>query len=917
MLRHSATHSSCQPQVFAIFQQAQHNTASHRKLVHALHDLVTSTEASDSFIMAIIHCFNVILGVRGNEDVAIRSLRLLLGFIVWSGERDDVSVLLSSGSQLSPTARLIERLMLHAVNGLEAKDRIVRLRCCQLLVACVNAIDELSDNVWSDFRSKMTERLFDRHASVRVQAIHAMARLQSLPVIDGQLDANGSERFIRDVFIDHMSHDPSPDVRRAALLNLDVIPGITLDAIIDRRRDVDPAVRRALYSKKMEELEARFMSISQRNKFLLSGLSDRDKLVRKSCIEVLFGRWIQNVDNNLIKLIFTLDVVINTRVAEAALLSFYELAPNIFSTPFSPAYFENLTPETAIALRVFCCGRKELAQDILPDLTVMAGHIRRIYELLVSTLGSSVSPCPPNSLPIDQESIASSIAEYEFMIKELFSVVNLLDKSDEAGRRAVQSILLEMLSNLELGHAVFTSALELMSSLSPGLISLIDTVGQLIGDLHSLSTDQDMENPDLSEDHDLRHSLESLCIGNDLGKDVRIMSQIRCLEVVCTLFGKVSRRDLLESSQSDPDITVKETVDSLINEIVIPAINSSFAAVQERGLHALTIASSVSLTLSQSYIDLFIDFFRLGVEDIRHTSVHAAFDLLCIHGDESLVSSSSDGGSQKEPISTQIISSLYDKDPELQAIAAEGYAKLFLHKLTTDLEVLGALFQLYVHPGTSSNNRLRQTLAYFFQAFSYSSIENQLLLAKAAFPHLRDPSFVPQLVDLCDHANLVTPIEGKNLESAHVYLGEACAWSALEEVSRKTEPPSTTKERSVYTTIISRLRIDLSWPGRSLKRLLFIVGQLIRVVTDKPTLTALKRVVAILVELDDPNMLLEKEDLDEMRGRLESLNLTNRVPKKIAGVHRRPEPAASTTSLAGGGGIPDVMDDIAELLEED
>ena len=76
--------------------------------------------------------------------------------------------------------RFIENLMLYLLENLDAKDRNVRLRLCQVLVACVNGVDELSDSVWMLFRVKMVERLFDKEPSIRVQAVHATARLQVL-----------------------------------------------------------------------------------------------------------------------------------------------------------------------------------------------------------------------------------------------------------------------------------------------------------------------------------------------------------------------------------------------------------------------------------------------------------------------------------------------------------------------------------------------------------------------------------------------------------------------------------------------------------------------------------------------------------------------------------------------------------------
>jgi condensin complex subunit 3 len=74
--------------------------------------------------------------------------------------------------------KFIDNLMLYLLEHVDSKDKLVRTRICQLMVACVNGIDELSDSLWNLFRSKMIERLFDKEPTVRIQAVHTTARLQ-------------------------------------------------------------------------------------------------------------------------------------------------------------------------------------------------------------------------------------------------------------------------------------------------------------------------------------------------------------------------------------------------------------------------------------------------------------------------------------------------------------------------------------------------------------------------------------------------------------------------------------------------------------------------------------------------------------------------------------------------------------------
>ena len=80
---------------------------------------------------------------------------------------------------------------------------------------------------------------------------------------------------------------------------------------------------------------------------------------------------------------------------------------------------------------------------------------------------------------------------------------------------------------------------------------------------------------------------------------------------------------------------------------------------------------------------------------------------------------------------------LQHQDPEIQAIAVEGFTKWLLLRATDSFDVLGDLVVLYFQASTQSNPRAAQCLSYFLQAFSFSSAPNQLAMAKAFMETLR------------------------------------------------------------------------------------------------------------------------------------------------------------------------------------
>jgi condensin complex subunit 3 len=866
------------PSVQETFHKAQLNAAGHRKLIHGLRRLHLECEGEDGereFFLSVVKCLNVLLAVRKNEEVVNRSLRFLVGFIVLSAERDEAGVLGGSSS----TTRFIENMMLYGLEGVDAKDRFVRARLAQVLVACVNAVDELSDHVWRVFRVKMTERLFDKEAAVRVQATHALARLQSLEL------AEGSGLLVRDVFIELLAHDPAAEVRKAVLAHIDVVVPAeaneqggpaTLDAILQRRRDVDAGVRRHFYANKMSEIDVRVLSMKQRDAVLRAGLGDRDANVRRACIEMVFGRWIQTANNNLLQLLLSLDVLRHLPVAESALKAFYEMSPDMFSDGVPGAYFENLTPETAVAVRVYCQGAgRDRAADLLPELSTLANHMRRLYE---------------GTLTSDDE---AARAETEFILGELMAMTELLDGSDEMGRRVLQTVFVEMLANLELDELLFGKTLHLLSHLSPDLDAFLAMVGQLVADLHELYSAPEGPVP---LEQQLQRSLESLALGGEtcvVSEDVRILAQLRCLDIV-------------GAALQLPGVSLVRypLLLELLNDAVIPAVNSPYAAVQAKGLLALGLACTLSRELSCEYISLLTEFFKHGQEETRATALKILFDVLLVFGADEL-----------PPILDDLIPALYDLDTSVQAVAAEGYAKLLLHRIVADVDVISGLFQLYFHPSTADNTRLRQTLTYCFQVYAFSSASNQQLIAQAFLPVLEawqaaHPTGAPnmsfssvagQLLELTDPARLVEHAERKEGLHAHAILAEELAWMALRHVG---EP-----QGKFYAGLLTKLRIDNQWPSKALKRLLFVTGQLIRMLGagDKTTLTAMKKIVALLVEMDDPTQLLEPEDLVDLRSRMTEIS----VPEKPS-VGIKPKAVRTKTSALS---TTNIMDEITDLLD--
>lgn len=883
-------------QVRHFFHAAQLSGAGHRKLIHNMRKLFLESgelgmAGEEEFFLSIVHCLNIMLAVRKTEEVVSRGMRFLLGFIVWSAEKDEAGVL----GGPTPATRLIENLMLYALEGIDSRERLVRVRLAQLMVACVNSVDELGDGVWRVFRTKMTERLFDKEAAVRVQAVHAMSRLQQLPLTeDGSI-------LVQDVFLELLAHDPVADVRKTVLEVVDVTEA-TLESIVLRRRDSDASVRKTLFANKMSEIDVRVLSIRQRDELLRCGLRDRDAGVRKAAIEMVFTRWIAVANNNLVQLLLSLDVIQHADVAESALQAFYEGNPDMFASGFPTDSFRHLTPETAIALRVYCeqVGG-ERAAELIPEMSELAGHVQRIYEEAFFADGGSSG------------GEGEFRTDAEFIILQILKVSMLLDTADEMGRRVMQGVLVELLANLELSETLFEASLATLAHLTPTPAAFINVVGALLSDLHDLY--EPCSSVSADDEGLLQRSLESLSLAAEqqavLSEDTRILSQIRCLQIIGQSFKCPS---VPRSLSSHPMLL------GLLNDAVIPAVNSPYAAVQGKGLYCLGLACLLSEELAEEYCPLIVEFYRQGSEETRLMALKIIFDLVLGHAQRVDVATGS-GASETllESISDALVPLSAGDDAqrmrEIQSVAVEGFAKLLLHRLIASETFLCRLLRLYYDPVTADNPRLRQILSYFLQAFALSSADHQMLLAKTVLPLLEsllqtvpDANLLTigmQLLELTDSAKLI-PVEGrseamtlaKETANAHSHLAEVLAWAALSTAA------SHSAASKLYTQLLCRLRIDSSWSPSAIKRLLFVAGQLIRT-TEKTQQTHVKRLVALLVELDDPTQVLEGEELRELRERLASIELVVKQPTS------KPARPRQHSALAP---ITNVMDEISDML---
>lgn len=537
-------------QVCSTFSDSQHHSSSHRKNVHTLIKLQQQCasqgeEGERHFFLSFLHCLHHVLSVRKNEDLSNKMMRFVCGFLVR---------LCQQHSNEPSAMRFVENALLYALDNIDAKDKYVRSRLAQIVVAGVSAVEEVGDGVWQLLQVKMVERLYDKEAMVRVHAIHALSRLQSL-LVNIKSSDGPVKKSIHELMISVLLKDPSSEVRKAALTQIDILPD-TIDFVLTRARDVDPTIRKLFFTRKMREIDIYGLSLEQRDFILKSGLTDRDEMVKKQCVEMIFSVWLPKTSSNLVQFLTSLDVVMNRAVAESALEAFFVAVPDLFSS-FPDSYFEHLTVETAFILACWSEHHKRQktvsVSESLPELSKLAATLLKFHEYLVAVDGDDAAK-----------------AEVEFIVSELMTVIGAMmaddTGGDEVGRRQLRACLEDILLNMNISDELFVKACELMRHFVGDLTDHVNTIVSMSADFESVST---MDTAGGSSEED---------------EQVKIMALLRSVSLISVLL-----------KTSDLSISRFPVLLTVLNTLIIPAVNSRYAVVQAAGLECLGLFAITSL----------------------------------------------------------------------------------------------------------------------------------------------------------------------------------------------------------------------------------------------------------------------------------------------------------------------------------
>lgn len=307
------------------------------------------------------------------------------------------------------------------------------------------------------------DSVHNKEPLIHAQAIMALSKLADSEDIS---DLGEDEASIMEFLLDSLTYDTSTDVRRVALANIPLTPR-TLPLVLARFRDVDPAMRKLVYSHVLEPhctLETsiiigpthpRALSIAQRELIARNGLGDRDESVKVASGK-LFATWLdvlhaegvkrerdeeEGARGNVVAFLHLFDLA-EGKVAEDALLSVFATRVYIF---------DNVDYDKRA--RVFvdhCIATKDDARLESPLLVVIALAFRiqathndllqlfqqeEEYQLL---RGAMDDPEEEQRARKEERRI-----DVEFVIGEMLKLAVNLDYADDIGQRKMFQLIHE------------------------------------------------------------------------------------------------------------------------------------------------------------------------------------------------------------------------------------------------------------------------------------------------------------------------------------------------------------------------------------------------------------------------------------------------------------------------------------------
>lgn len=764
-----------------VFQQAQLSYAGHRKHI-AILKKIQDKAIQNGFEESFNYWFNKfvlkILPLKKNEIVGDRIVKLIAAFIA---SLDKELAILKERQHETFTEReqifnrFVDGFIRYILRGIDSKDKNVRYRVLQLLVMIMDNLGEIDEELYNLLIWSLNKRIYDKEGHIRTQAVFCLTKFQDETTISEDLnkDFGGDEEVPAAISLMHIiQNDPSPDVRRAAMLNLIKTPN-TLSYILERARDINSVNRRLVYSRVLKSMDLQcFEKIDFKilDQLIKWGLEDRDDSVRNACEKLISYHWINLFNGDLIELLEHFNIIKSISIYPAVMRLLNVRDDIINRLKFPEGIWKEFTVEIAFLFRCLftvCVENEyfEVIDEHFPEAAVLAEYVRFYSD--------------KRFLPAQQESSSIPLSRadrkhLDFIIEQLLITADKYDFSDEIGRRSMLSVIRNLLSYkalseplIRIGHKVLkklsinekdfvTMAIEIINDLRDEDIELQEQVEREKNKLQKkknkqnkkrkfysdniekplsevIEENEEEEEEENDEDNlNLFHSaVDSLVNGKENDIDKSIINSIAkerepSAETIVICLTRSSCMLELVNEPLEQNILIM----SLIETLITPAVRNSEPKVRELGVRNLGLCCLLDIQLAIENIYILGMCVSKGDELLKKIALQAIVDIFSIYGNEVV-----NGKGKVDSISLHkmFYKVLKNSDlPECQVVAAEGLCKLFLADIFTDDDLFETLVLSYFSPANATNEPLIQVFAFSLPVYCLSHPVHQVKMSKVA-----------------------------------------------------------------------------------------------------------------------------------------------------------------------------------------
>ncbi|KAF9648455.1 ARM repeat-containing protein [Thelephora ganbajun] len=758
------------------FDQAQSSIANHQKNCVALYKLhLTASELRQSsssgdgkrfvgerfFEETVCDMMSRVLLVKKGQAVADRIAKFLGAYIKVLVEKTEEEVRKEGRDEEEDTIadRFMARVFRHLLQAFVAKDKTIRYRAVQIVGEMLPHVGLMDEGLYQEMRGALLGRLHDKEPQIRAISAASLAKL--LPTEEPD-DVTEGETSILGALVDVLEYDTSPEVRRAALVNIHVTVD-TIPHLLTRTRDLDSNVRKHTYSTVLERncsigegedsksvghAHPRFLSIEHREMVIKHGLGDREPSVRAAAAS-LVGIWVdvmrnpnqivknetpaQELEQTMLSFLTLFDLQ-EVTIPEEALMSVFKTRAEIFDNlEFGDAFWENLTPEKAFLARVFvdqCVAAKDDArlETALPVVTAMAFRIQERYNGLMVLVQDELDEGQIRLEEREEDRIRREEERMskEFILTELLKLAVNLDYADEIGRRKMFQLVRAMIAHQALPEGLASRCLDVLRKLSDSERDLIMVVVEVIHELRDTEESDDEVvvsndgNQSVGDSSGPRKKRSGIAMSAE-EQSRRDAMDMRCLSLCIGMLERVNGT-----------FEENSTLEGVLSELIVPAVRNKEQYLREKGLICLGLCCLIARKMAARSLQLFLNQIAGAPTQFKLRLLQVVFDVLMVHESDFL---SAGSGDNSDKIVEYLLSVLKaDESAEIHACVCIGLAKLLLSGMVTNTNALETIFLLYVTPETSDNLELRQCLSYFFPVYCYSNSENQRKMKELFLP---------------------------------------------------------------------------------------------------------------------------------------------------------------------------------------